>query len=558
MSFKRYPTHHIAILISIAVIFGCASNSTTVVHNRLWFDTTKAVERTFTAEQKDTIATEIKNIVSVFGADQAAVAKIDSSDPFHSVRNLDPYSRVYDASDSYYTDYFQLQRFNDNPYGLILEQTAQGAKVVTIHRSRKVHIPLTSGVTILSIGGKSINEYSADDLALALYKASAAGTTIEVQYRSGLKRKMKLPKVEDFSPDFISAKMIDDSTGYIRFEEFSENIDDWIELAATSLKELGMKYLLLDLRGNTGGVVKYILEIQKMFVGYSSLDSMVIGKLDERQYWQHFHRESIFTDLPVLILVDRNTASAAEALAGAMQDRDRAVVVGEQTYGKGTTLAEYKLPYDLVLLLASGNIYLPSGRCNERPYSGSMRCDLRLNLEGTVDNFDHHAEANYINNYYQSPSFKSRNLKRQLYPTMGIIPDYIVAGKSDRDEDHYYSVELPKWLAYQYYSNILDDNQRDSLTYYIKADQFAKKYEPPQELMKQLFRVKDYYHLHGDVAAILKLEDKIKVGFIDALAHFLYNMEYYSDTQLLNDPVVKQALSRRSVAAMLVSNPISR
>lgn len=558
MSIKRHPTHHIVTLILVFLFFGCASDSSTVVHNRLWFDTTKTAERTFTPEQKDTIATEIKNIVSVFGVDQAGVSKIDSADPFRSVRKLDPYSRVYDASNSYYTDYFQLQRFNNNPYGLILEQSAQGAKIINIHRSRKVHLPLTCGVTITSIGGKPIGDYSPDDLALALYKAAAAGTMIEVQYKSGLKRQMKLPKVENFSPDFISAKMIDDSTGYIRFEEFSENIDDWIELAATSLRDQGMKYLLLDLRGNGGGVVKYILEIQKLFVGHSSVDSMIIGRLDEHQYWQHFHRESSFADLPVVILVDRHTASAAEALTGAMQDRDRAVVVGEQTYGKGTTLAEYKLPYDLVLLLASGYIYLPSGRCNERPFSGSMRCDLRLDLQGTIDNFDHHAEATYINDYYQSPAFKSRNLKRQLYPTMGIIPDYIVGGKSDRDEEHYYTTELPKWLAYEYYTNILDENKRDSLTYYIKADQFAKKYIPPQDLMKQLLRAKDYYQLHGDVTTILKLEDKIKAGFTDALARLLYNMEYYSDDQLLSDPVVKQALYRRSVAAMLVSTPISR
>lgn len=401
------------------------------------------------------------------------------------------------------------------------------------------------------IGSKSVANLSSDELALALYRAASRGAKIEVLYGSVGKRKAKLPAVTEFSPSFITSTMLDDTTGYVRFNEFSMMIDEWIELVVGNLEKQGMKYLVLDMRGNHGGYIDQILNISKLFSLNTGKDTMELGNLNEAKYLKENFRETRFNNISLLVLVDKNTASAAEAIAGAFQDRDRAVIIGEQTFGKGTTISEYALPYGQMLFMSNGLIYLPSGRCVERPYRGSTRCDKRLHFEA-VDNFDHFQETVFNDTYYCS-KYYSRNLNRHLYSNMAIVPDYIVEQPQDTDQDiQYFREYIPKWLAYNYSTRMMDENQRDSITYYFTPDQFAANFVIPDDLMKQVLRSKDRYKLYGDVNAILGAELQIRSQFRIALTKRLYGMRYYTQERLLADPVVREALKHRNIASEMV------
>ncbi len=549
----HHSTAMMPILASITTFtVGCAS-APPMAEYTLWFDTTNTVEtkREFSQREKDTLTTAIKKLITEYGAGETFAERIDSTDPLGTLYRIDPYTRAYDATETITQSLAGDERYNDNPYGLMLEQTSNGAKIVNIKRSRKCKLQLACGQTISMIGSKTVADLSSDELALALYRAASHGAKIEVLYGSVGKRKAKLPAVTEFSPSFITSTMLDDSTGYVRFNEFSTKIDEWIELVVANLEKQDMKYLVLDMRGNHGGYVDQIVKISKLFSLNTGKDTMDVGNLNEAQYLKTHFRETRFNNISLLVLVDKNTASAAEAIAGAFQDRDRAVIIGEQTFGKGTTISEYELPYRQMLLMSNGLVYLPSGRCIERPYRGSTRCDKRLRFE-TVDNFNHEQETLFNDTHY-CDRYYSRNLRRNLYSRMAIVPDYIVEQASDTDSDIQYQRDfIPRWLAYKYSTRMLDENQRDSITHYFTPDQFAANFVVPDDLMKQVLRAKDRYKLSGDVNAILESELEIRRQFRIALTKELYGMRYYTQERLLADPVVREALKHRDVAGEMV------
>ncbi len=548
-------TAMVPVLASITTFtIGCGT-APQVADYKLWFDTTTSAhnQREFSIEEKDTLAQAIKKLVAQYGFGQQYADLISTTDPFGSLSYLDPYTTAYDATRARSPELAATERFNDNPYGILFEQTGSGAKIIDIKRSRKCKLQLMCGQTISMIGKQHTADLSSDELALALYRAASHGTNIEILYGSVGKRKGKLPAISDFAPSFITSRMLDASTGYIRFAEFSNKIDEWIELMVGNLQNQGMKYLLLDLRGNGGGFISGIFNISKLFSLNTGKDSMVIGGLSESKYFKGHFRDTRFHNLPLLVLVDRGTASAAEGLAGAFQDRDRAVIIGEQTYGKGTTISEYELPYHQLLWLANGRVFLPSGRCVERPYRGRTRCDSRLHFEET-NNFEHTQEALYNDTSYPAYYYSvSRNLKRPLYGHMGIIPDYIVEPSKDTNSDiQYFKTGIPRYLAAEYVSTMLDENQRDSITYYNTPDQFMANFVIPDDLMKQVMRTKDYYKISGDVVSILSNELQIRKQFRVMLTKELYGMGYYSQERLLADPVVREALKHRDIASRMV------
>ena len=201
-------------------------------------------------------------------------------------------------------------------------------------------------------------------------------------------------------------KMLTDEVGYISFIKFNQKASSEVKNAFEDLKELGMKRLILDIRGNLGGLVNEAVEIVNFFI---QKDEVVVTTKAKVKKWSDTYKTRklpIDLDIPIVVLIDDRSASASEILAGALQDLDRAVVMGERSFGKGLVQRYRKLTYGTQLKLTISKYYTPSGRSiQELDYS----------------NKDENGNIPKFSDRTRNP-FKTRN-GRTVYDGGGIQPD---------------------------------------------------------------------------------------------------------------------------------------
>ncbi len=163
--------------------------------------------------------------------------------------------------------------------------------------------------------------------------------------------------------DIEFAGMLDDKVGYISQTGFSDGVGAEFRQKVTELKKQGMQTLVLDLRGNGGGLMNEAAEIVSVLVPKGSLVVSAQGREPQASYALRTEKAPVDTKLPVIVLVDSGSASASEIVAGALQDMDRATIMGERTFGKGLVQSIRSLPYGGELKVTTAKYYTPSGRC---------------------------------------------------------------------------------------------------------------------------------------------------------------------------------------------------
>ena len=164
-------------------------------------------------------------------------------------------------------------------------------------------------------------------------------------------------------PDIEYAGMLDDTTGYILQSGFTENVANDIRSRFTELKKQGMKRLVLDLRGNGGGLMSEAIGIVSLFVPKGSLVVTSKGNTEESRHEYRTSTEPVDTEMPIIVMIDSGSASSSEIVSGALQDMDRATIMGKRSYGKGLVQSIRPLPYNGQMKITTSKYYTPSGRC---------------------------------------------------------------------------------------------------------------------------------------------------------------------------------------------------
>lgn len=164
-------------------------------------------------------------------------------------------------------------------------------------------------------------------------------------------------------PDIEYAGMIDDTTGYILQTGFTDNVAQDLRNRFLELKSQGMKRLVLDLRGNGGGLMSEAISIVATFVPRGSLVVTAKGNTQESVREYRTSTEPLDTEIPIIVMIDSGSASSAEIVSGALQDMDRAVIMGKRSYGKGLVQSIRPLPYNGQMKITTAKYYTPSGRC---------------------------------------------------------------------------------------------------------------------------------------------------------------------------------------------------
>lgn len=164
-------------------------------------------------------------------------------------------------------------------------------------------------------------------------------------------------------PDIEYAGMIDDTTGYILQSSFTDNVANDVRSNFIKLKNQGMKRFVLDLRGNGGGLMSEAIGIVSAFVPKGSLVVTSKGNTPESIHEYRTTNEPIDTEMPIIVLIDSGSASSSEIVSGALQDMDRATIMGKRSYGKGLVQSIRPLPYNGQMKITTSKYYTPSGRC---------------------------------------------------------------------------------------------------------------------------------------------------------------------------------------------------
>lgn len=223
---------------------------------------------------------------------------------------------------------------------------------------------LESGDEILFIDGTDVKPL--DTKTCSDMMKGQAGTTVNFKVKkvhSGDTVSVNIKREIIHLSDVEYAGMLDSKTGYILQTGFTEGVGETVRQKVKELKDRGMEKLVLDLRGNGGGLMNEAVDIVSIFVPKGSLVVTAKGRNDEIRDIYYTTKEPLDEKLPLVVLVDGSSASASEIVSGALQDLDRATIMGQRTYGKGLVQSIKPLPYGGQLKVTVARYYTPSGRC---------------------------------------------------------------------------------------------------------------------------------------------------------------------------------------------------
>jgi carboxyl-terminal processing protease len=248
----------------------------------------------------------------------------------------------------------------------------------------------------------------------------AKGTLVHVEVRRrGYEQLIPFDLVRDevYIPTVPAYFMVDGTTGYIRMQDFGENTDRDVKHALHDLAGKGMKRLLFDVRSNPGGPLDQAIKVANEFLPKGKMIVYTRGRIANSDQDYRATEESEFTEMPIVLLANRNSASASEIVTGALQDHDRAYVVGETTFGKALVQSVYRITAGAGLALTTAHYYTPSKRLIQRPWDASFDEYLSYSLREQDANKPHNpADLRYT------------DAGRPVYSGGGIEPDKRVAG----------------------------------------------------------------------------------------------------------------------------------
>lgn len=298
---------------------------------------------------------------------------VDSLDPNVVIGNginymlhtLDPYTEYYPQEKN--NDFKQLLTGKYAGIGAVIKYNL-AIKNVVIDQPY-VNMPaadagLKKGDIILAIDDTTMVGKSVDYVRNHL--RGEPGSTFILKYKrptTGKTQRVKVVRKQIQMPSVPYYGMPDKNVGYINLVQFTEGCAKEVRRAFLDLKHQGMKSLVLDLRGNGGGSEAEAVQIVNLFVPKGRLVVSNRGKVTRANHDYKTTAEPVDTLMPIVVLVDDNTASASEITSGALQDFDRAVVMGIRTYGKGLVQMTMELPYNGAMKLTTNKYYIPSGRC---------------------------------------------------------------------------------------------------------------------------------------------------------------------------------------------------
>lgn len=324
------------------------------------------------------------------------------------LKNLDPYTNFYAEDDI--EDYMTMTTGKYNGIGAMVSSTDNKHVIMMIYEDTPAQKSgLRLGDEILKIDGVDLSTLKDSDPGRLLRGQTNSSVVLTV-LRYGATKPMDIPVGRDVVKvtNVPYYGMVNDEVGYIDLKEFTATASREVRNAFQEMKGKGMKKLILDVRDNPGGLLNMAIEISNVFIPKGEEIVSTKGKMTEWNKTYSAYNPALDTEIPIVVLANNRSASAAEIVAGVIQDYDRGVLIGQRTYGKGLVQTTRDLSYNTKMKITTAKYYIPSGRCIQAiDYS-------HRNEDGSVGKVPDSLQT----------AFKTRN-GRVVYDGGGVLPDIL-------------------------------------------------------------------------------------------------------------------------------------
>ena len=331
------------------------------------------------------------------------------------------------------------------------------------------------------------------------------------------------------------AYMLDNETGYIKISKFSATTHKEFQKAAKALKKEGMDKLVLDLRGNGGGYLGEAVDIADEFLPQGSLVVFTEGRLRPKNTY-FARRKGLLEDMPVAVLIDDESASASEIVAGAIQDNDRGTIVGRRSFGKGLVQEQVMLSDNSAIRITVARYYTPTGRCIQKPFTGSREDYLYESFDRYENGELFSADSIHLNDTlkYYTPKGKV------VYGGGGIMPDVYVPLVDDSTE-YYFNRIVNLGVLYQYAFDYCDKH-RQELSRYKTVSDFDKSFHVTDAMFNELVAQAEKKKLKGNEQEKQVARKNADILLKAYIARNLFDEEGFYPIYRPMDDVLKKAL----------------
>lgn len=499
----------------------------------------------------DIFATLFREL-NIYYVDDADPGKLMKTGIDAMLESLDPYTNFIPESNM--EDYKMMTTGQYGGIGALIQ--TQDDKVVISEPYEgygAFKAGLRAGDIIKAIDGKSALGKTSSEIREFLL--GQPGTTLEItierpgdtkQFTKTVTREeVKIKDVPYFG-------MLKDSVGYIRLTGFTESASAEVKTALTSLKEQHAKSIILDLRGNGGGLLRESVNIVNLFVEKGTPVVSTKGKITEWDKEYKALSTPIDTKIPLAVLIDGGSASASEIVSGSLQDNDRAVIIGSLSFGKGLVQQVRPLSYNSKLKVTVAKYYTPSGRCIQK-----------------LD-YSHRSEEGKVDEIPDSliTEFKTINNKRSVFDGKGISPDIDVERKMLSDisaslllKNLFFNYATDYRIKHETISEVndfsLSDEEYEDFVHFLEGKDYSyttesedilTKLEEATKEDKYFDDVKTEYEAlktkltHNKKGDLYKFKDEIKYILESEIVTRFYYQKGQIEISLKNDPTLDEAV----------------
>lgn len=480
---------------------------------------------------------EIINYINEYYVDTIDRDRLEDKAIEAIFHELDPHSAYIPPAD--------LQAVNEslegNFDGIGIEFNIRNDSIVVISAisgGPSEALGIHAGDRIVSIDGENVagKGIISKDVISKLRGKKGTKVTVEIFRRNDKDLKkytITRDKIPVYSVDV--AYMVDDSIGYIKVNRFAETTFDEYKHAFQKLKEQGMIKLILDLRGNPGGYLNQAKDLADEFLEKGKVIVYTEGRARPRKTFKATEKGD-FESNELLILIDEGSASASEIVAGAVQDNDRAFIVGRRSFGKGLVQEQADMPDGSAIRLTIARYCTPTGRCIQRPYDEGSEAYYNDIMERFTD-----GEMQAKDSIHFPDSLKYTTPKGKIvYGGGGIMPDVYVP--IDTTENSEYLTDLYMNGIISQFAFEYADKHRSELQEYEGAKDFDKKFSIDDKLFNDFILYAEKNKVKKNVKEIKRSEKLIKAQLKSQIARNIWNNEGYYRVIHHVDAILQKAL----------------
>ncbi len=304
------------------------------------------------------------------------------------VRNLDPYTEYIPEKNM--SDFELLTTGKYGGIGSLIRQKDDYVRIAQPYEgSPAARAGMEIGDKILSIDGEDALGFTSEQVSSRLKGEPGSKVKVGVEHLDGRREEFTMRRERIAIPGVPFAGWINDSIGYLRHSDFTEGCYEDMRAEIDTLRATGrLKGLVLDYRSNGGGILQEAVKILSMFVPKGTAVVETRGRSEASSQTLRTASDPILPDLPLAVLINGNTASASEIVAGSLQDLDRAVLIGQRSFGKGLVQTTRPIGYNAIVKVTTAKYYIPSGRCIQAiDYSHSQQGDVKMVADSLIREF---------------------------------------------------------------------------------------------------------------------------------------------------------------------------